>query len=525
MAPALRPCGSRRTLGQSTDRFFCAHPDIHAPRHIVSAAVCRQCPVGNAIPPDRFRSFPFSGATVSKPSQLHLVIAHYNEDLSWLEDFASLPRTIYTKSGTGPNRLPNVGREAHTYLHHIIENYDKLAEITVFLQGNPCDHVPDLFEKICSLDSATRYRELSELMLVDDAIGRPAQPGLPLSDFCKKLFGNEPPNYYCCRVGACFAVSRDLIRARSRDFYRHAMNLVLTEDRGPWSIERLWHLIFEPEPKTEGIVTAADAGFFRELQFLIRSLSAVSSTPICLIDLGLTESQRNWCLDNSNVLLWSLPVFYRPMRMIRERDWWQAWVKPYYLVQAPFDRVLWIDADCVVLKPLDAVFETLRKGPIFIRDGTDVNTENDPRLYDHLPLPVGAITQGVNVNSGVVGVCKKRDRRILSAWAWASQWLSMHPGLQPLSSWADQGLFLWAILNSGAADEIRSSLSLNQPVMQQPGLLAGAATAGTTAMAELQKRFPDAEILHFFGPYKLSRQMDDQLQEIFFVEKEFSRRG
>ena len=32
--------------------------------------------------------------------------------------------------------LPNIGREAHTYLYHIINNYDNLADINVFLPGS-----------------------------------------------------------------------------------------------------------------------------------------------------------------------------------------------------------------------------------------------------------------------------------------------------------------------------------------------------------------------------------------------------
>eukprot|EP00927_Polykrikos_kofoidii_P077258 TRINITY_DN74216_c0_g1_i1.p1 TRINITY_DN74216_c0_g1~~TRINITY_DN74216_c0_g1_i1.p1 ORF type:complete len:699 (-),score=78.48 TRINITY_DN74216_c0_g1_i1:37-2133(-) len=78
---------------------------------------------------------------VSK-SQVEIVLAQYDEDVSWSEVYASI-RTVYCK-GTAAMRppacvpLPNVGREGHTYLHHIVENYDNLAEWTVFSQaGEP----------------------------------------------------------------------------------------------------------------------------------------------------------------------------------------------------------------------------------------------------------------------------------------------------------------------------------------------------------------------------------------------------
>jgi len=77
---------------------------------------------------------------VSK-DELEIVLAQYDEDLSWSDKYKKL-RTVYCKGGAacGPDalRLENVGREGHTYLSHIVNNYDKLAEWTVFSQaGEP----------------------------------------------------------------------------------------------------------------------------------------------------------------------------------------------------------------------------------------------------------------------------------------------------------------------------------------------------------------------------------------------------
>lgn len=73
---------------------------------------------------------------------VEIIIAKYKEDTSWALKLTQ-PYTIYDKSNDPvlySVRLPNVGRETHTYLYHIIKNYDNLAEVTVFLQGNPVDH-------------------------------------------------------------------------------------------------------------------------------------------------------------------------------------------------------------------------------------------------------------------------------------------------------------------------------------------------------------------------------------------------
>lgn len=75
-----------------------------------------------------------------------MVVARYREDVAWLEPIAR-DCVVYNK---GPAmtcafraliELPNVGREAHTYVHHIVHNYDDLADVTVFVQGCVTDHV------------------------------------------------------------------------------------------------------------------------------------------------------------------------------------------------------------------------------------------------------------------------------------------------------------------------------------------------------------------------------------------------
>mgnify|MGYP000642643650 CR=1 FL=1 len=74
-----------------------------------------------------------------------IIISRYNEDLSWVKQMVNedIEIFIYNK---GPkiieeyspkvkiSDLENVGRESHTYLHHIINNYDELPEKIIFTQ-------------------------------------------------------------------------------------------------------------------------------------------------------------------------------------------------------------------------------------------------------------------------------------------------------------------------------------------------------------------------------------------------------
>jgi hypothetical protein len=82
---------------------------------------------------------------------LQCVVARYNEDTSWFEQQPIQPFNIicYNKGPQLPQHcmterctiktLPNVGRCDHTYLHHIIENYDSLAPVTLFLPASCMD--------------------------------------------------------------------------------------------------------------------------------------------------------------------------------------------------------------------------------------------------------------------------------------------------------------------------------------------------------------------------------------------------
>lgn len=78
---------------------------------------------------------------------MDVIISRYNEDLKWTTEgiFNQFKYIVYNK-GDNDNfeksnviqiiNLPNVGRNTHTYLHHIITNYNHLNDIIVFLPGS-----------------------------------------------------------------------------------------------------------------------------------------------------------------------------------------------------------------------------------------------------------------------------------------------------------------------------------------------------------------------------------------------------
>lgn len=76
------------------------------------------------------------------------IIARFNEDLNWLHPI-SHETVIYNKGNSLASQnvlldihvLPNVGRESHSYLTYVIDNYDNLPEVLVFSQARIDDHV------------------------------------------------------------------------------------------------------------------------------------------------------------------------------------------------------------------------------------------------------------------------------------------------------------------------------------------------------------------------------------------------
>lgn len=70
---------------------------------------------------------------------IEVVISKYNEDGEWIKRI-NHKTIVYDKSDNpieGSIHRPNIGREAETLLFHIIENYNHLPDLTIFLQGDP----------------------------------------------------------------------------------------------------------------------------------------------------------------------------------------------------------------------------------------------------------------------------------------------------------------------------------------------------------------------------------------------------
>jgi len=203
-----------------------------------------------------------------------LIIARYREDITWV-DSLGYDYIVYDKGGApgiSSVKLENFGREAHTYLTHIVREYDALSHINVFLQGNPFDHIGDqgrgdintlrsLIEDVA--DRGVPFKGFAWFKLKCDRLGQPHDlrkpenegrwsgwgKDIPLGDVFEKLFDAEFPRQLVARAPTgIFSVTGERIQTRPKAFYEYALRLV---ERDPddsnntgHAFERLWQHMF-----------------------------------------------------------------------------------------------------------------------------------------------------------------------------------------------------------------------------------------------------------------------------------------
>ena len=198
-----------------------------------------------------------------------IVISHYNEKLDWVAPIAKHSHVYHKGKELQPpplrlyawEKLPNVGRESHTYLHHIINNYEKLPEITVFIQGEGVSrHCFKNFDEIlakikqnitCKVfyrsteNGWTRIKHNSKFLVAFNN-GEMRHANLTLGEFFQELFGFPHPRDFPQCWSACIAATRHMIKKHPIDFYKKAISFVddhPNPEEGHY-FERLWPIIF-----------------------------------------------------------------------------------------------------------------------------------------------------------------------------------------------------------------------------------------------------------------------------------------
>ena len=202
-----------------------------------------------------------------------LIISRFNENLNWLNAHNDFKIIIYNKGNKIKSNnfkniinLENVGRESHTWLYHIVNNYYELDENNIFLQGRIDDlncmaykNPNSYLKKINKLGFvASRYGILTPFHWKFN-VGIEKDPKykdswqrdeiskseIGFRQFSKNLFP-EIPTFVKTSYGGCFAVKKEIIKQHSLNFYTKLLK-ILCKHNNPIEghyMERLWCYIF-----------------------------------------------------------------------------------------------------------------------------------------------------------------------------------------------------------------------------------------------------------------------------------------
>jgi len=207
---------------------------------------------------------------------LEIVVSHYNNKQfeKILDLFSDSKITIYDKSQAYKNakwaniiKSKNIGREAETYLNHIILNYDNLSEYTLFMQDDTNNHIPsnsDFIENIHKVMNEKQqfhlfkstYREGGEVYIrtindgyfdmnishAYDIINSLSSPDAIIK-VCEK-FNINLPKTYITETCAFFILHRDMILKRSKEFYINLRLWSIENEKNYWVLEYIWKLMF-----------------------------------------------------------------------------------------------------------------------------------------------------------------------------------------------------------------------------------------------------------------------------------------
>ncbi|XP_022086012.1 uncharacterized protein LOC110976756 [Acanthaster planci] len=200
------------------------------------------------------------------PLDYEIVIAHYKENLDWLRPYANHTLVYHQGNALGPpfqfygwERLENVGRESHAFLYHITTYYDRLADVTVFAQGDrlkgrcfknpmrfidsarkgiPCLKVYEMWTWWGNIRFKLKNKQRRK---ADETFGQ----------VYRNLYGRPPPKegIESCRSG-CFGATKQQILRHPREFYQKALAYVSRHpnpEEGHY-LERLWYHFFADRP-------------------------------------------------------------------------------------------------------------------------------------------------------------------------------------------------------------------------------------------------------------------------------------
>jgi hypothetical protein len=198
------------------------------------------------------------------------IIANYYNSKEFLDLTSSLEDDInviiYNKSSENLTSLKdnhivinseNIGREGHTYLTYIIENYEKLSDVNVFIQDDFYNHLfnidyfknnfnsnknNDFYQFPCSWRKGSEAIPFSRT-IVDGYLDLGFFKNNDIKKFAE-LFKVELPHVYTTETCAHFLVSRNRILRHNKEKYKKILEWLLSNEINGYLLEHTWKILF-----------------------------------------------------------------------------------------------------------------------------------------------------------------------------------------------------------------------------------------------------------------------------------------
>lgn len=209
---------------------------------------------------------------IKKKETFDYVFPRYREDVDWIDNYPDINFYIYNRSKPiNYINLPNKGRDCHTILYHIINNYNNLGEVTIFGAYNSQDsrrfnkvkRTIDLVKKtnntvfICEsnrLDYDFTINDYRSTNIKNRENEEEKDKDMILSDirpygkWFKQKFPNSPVTWVC--YACIFAVHRDHIIQHPLYYYEDLIKgLDNVNTELCHYMERAFTSVFWPYPK------------------------------------------------------------------------------------------------------------------------------------------------------------------------------------------------------------------------------------------------------------------------------------
>ncbi len=262
--------------------------------------------------------------------------------------------------------------------------------------------------------------------------------------------------------------------------------------------------------RSRGVVTFCDDHYFPGLLALHASIQTSGPCPVACYVTGLSARQRQSAEGIENLILLDLPDDpligelqratgdSKPLAKPGKRIW-PLWICPLLIRSAPFDDVVWLDCDILVLRGLNELFGRLEHGPVFTPENKAPElTPNPARLYDLLPIARDFDLSRPVVNAGVSGWRRGRDDSALEAYVRPVEAAARDPEVMSAIAWHDQGALIWAIQSLGLEHRVMPSPLWNLCIDNVP-LAADALAWDDGLCSRLRLLLPEVRLLHWNG--------------------------